>query len=164
MPEAEVNLGYLNDRYRESCRSDSAWLLPLSALSGHLSSYRRVFNTCNDLDGTTACFTGRYIDIEYSFQVLCPAYGGMLLHRRSLIGVYLAFGALASFRRRRQGSVFAIGLMRHSDEHAMEACQIDSRPGHQGGKPSHEIQRANADKLLRTLESVLGEDFAQANN
>ena len=65
---------------------------------------------------------------------------GMLLHRRSLIAVYLAFGALTSFRRRHQGSVLAVWLMRHSDEHAMEACQIGSRPGHQGSKSSHEIQ------------------------
>ena len=60
---------------------------------------------------------------------------GMLLHRRSLIAVYLAFGALTSFRRRHQGSVLAVWR-----EHAMEACQIGSRPGHQGSKSSHEIQ------------------------
>ncbi len=77
---------------------------------------------------------------EYSFQALCPAHGGMLLHRRSLIAVYLAFGALASFRRRHQGSVFAIGLMRHSDEHAMEACQIGSRPGYQGCQACDKVQ------------------------
>ena len=68
------------------------------------------------------------------------AHGGMLLHRRSLIAVYLAFGALASFRRRHQGSVFAIGLMRHSDEHAMEACQIGSRPGYQGYQACDKVQ------------------------
>ena len=56
----------------------------------------------------------------------------MLLHRRSLIAAYLAFGALASFRRHHQGSTFAIELMRHSDEHAIEACQIGSRSGYQG--------------------------------
>ncbi len=55
---------------------------------------------------------------------------GMLLHRRSLIAVYLAFGALASFRRRHQGSVFAIRTVRRPGEHTMEACQIGSRPGH----------------------------------
>ena len=85
---------------------------------------------------------------EYSFQAspqgayfwcaFMPsgaAHGGMLLHRRSLIAVYLAFGALASFRRRHQGSVFAIGC-----EHAMEACQIGSRPGYQSCQARHEIQ------------------------
>jgi len=50
---------------------------------------------------------------------------GMLLHRRSLIAVYLPFGALASFRRRHQGSVLAVW-----GKHAMEAGQIGSRPGH----------------------------------
>jgi hypothetical protein len=59
--------------------------------------------------------------------LVCPGHRGVLLHRRSLIAVYLAFGALASFRRRYQGSVFAIGR-----EHAMEGCQIGSRPVYLG--------------------------------
>jgi len=54
-----------------------------------------------------------------------PGHRSMLLRRRSLIAVYLAFGALVSFRRRHQGSVFAIGR-----EHAMGACQIGSREGY----------------------------------
>ncbi len=36
-----------------------------------LFNYRRIFDTCDDLDGASACITGRYIDIEYSFQGLC---------------------------------------------------------------------------------------------
>ena len=64
----------------------------------------------------------------------------MLIHRRSLSTVYLAIGALASFRRRHQGSVFAIELMRHSDEHAMEACQIGSRSGYQGYQACDKVQ------------------------
>jgi len=51
------------------------------------------------------------------------------------MAVYLAFGALASFRRRHQCSVLTAWR-----ENAMEACQIGSRPGHKSGKPSHEIQ------------------------
>ncbi len=39
-----------------------------------------------------------------------------------------------------KGSVFAIGLMRHSDEHAMEACQIGSRPGYQGCQACDKVQ------------------------
>ncbi len=97
--------------------------------------HHRILDTCNYLDGTTACVTGRYIDIEYSLEALCPGHRGMLLHRRSLFAVYLAFGALTSFRRRHQGSVLAVWR-----EHAMEACQIGSRPGHQGSKSNHEIQ------------------------
>jgi hypothetical protein len=70
-------------------------------------------------------------------MLLGAGHRGILLHRRSFIAVYLAFGALASFRGRHQyqghiGSVFAIGLMRHSDEPAMEACQIGFRPESQG--------------------------------
>ena len=60
---------------------------------------------------------------------------GMLLDRRALIAVYLAFGALASFRRRHQGSVFAIGR-----EHTMEACQIGSRSGDQGCQACDKVQ------------------------
>ena len=59
----------------------------------------------------------------------------MLLHRRSLIAVYLAFGALASFRRRHQGSVFAVRC-----EHAMEASQIGSRPGYQDCQACDKVQ------------------------
>jgi len=30
--------------------------------------HRRVFDACYDLDSPTACFTGRNIDSEHSFQ------------------------------------------------------------------------------------------------
>jgi len=36
--------------------------------------------------------------------------------------------------------MFAIALMRHSDEHAMEACQIGSRSGYQGCKACDKVQ------------------------
>ena len=65
---------------------------------------------------------------------------GILLHRRSLIAVYLAFGALAAFSRCYQCTVLAVWLMRHSDENAMEPGQVSSRPGYQGCKACHEIQ------------------------
>lgn len=35
VPEAEFYPGILNVGYRESCRSESAWLLPLSAQRSH---------------------------------------------------------------------------------------------------------------------------------
>ena len=87
----------------------------------YLLDHRRVFDTSDYLDNATAFFASCNIDIEYSLEALCPGHRGMLLHRRSLIAVYLAMGVLASFRRSHQGSVFAIGLMRHSDEHTMES-------------------------------------------
>ena len=59
----------------------------------------------------------------------------MLLHRRSLIAVYLAFGALAAFTRCYQCTVLAVWR-----EYAMEAGQVSSRPGYQGCKACHEIQ------------------------
>ncbi len=93
----------------------------------YLRDHRRVFDASDYLDSATAFFARCNIDIEYPLEALCPGHRGMLLYRRSLIAVYLAFGALASFRRRHQGSVFAIGR-----EHAMEACQIGSRSGYQG--------------------------------
>jgi len=43
-----------------------------------------------------------------AFMPSGAGHRGMLLHRRSLIAVYLAFGALASFRRRHLGSVLTI--------------------------------------------------------
>ncbi len=67
-------------------------------------------------------------------------HGGMALHGRSLIAVYPAMGVLASFRRRHQRPVLAVWLMRHSDEHAMEACQIGSRPGYQGCQACDKVQ------------------------
>ena len=65
---------------------------------------------------------------------------GMLLHRRSLIAVYLVLVTLAAFCRCYQSTMFAIGLMRHSDEHAMEACQIGSRSGYQGCQACDKVQ------------------------
>ena len=64
----------------------------------------------------------------------------MLFYRRSFVPGYLAPEALAAFRRHYQGVMLAIWTVRHPSEHTMEACQIGSRPGHQSGKPSHEIQ------------------------
>jgi hypothetical protein len=54
--------------------------------------------------------------------------------------VFLALVTLAAFRRRHQGSVFAIGTVRRPGEHAMEARQIGSRSGYQGCQACHEIQ------------------------
>ena len=42
VPEAEVRPGVLNGSYRESSRSDLAWQLPLSALTGHLLLTRPI--------------------------------------------------------------------------------------------------------------------------
>ncbi len=86
-------------------------------------------------DSTTACVTGRYIDIEYSFQALRPGHGGMALHGRSLIAVYPAMGVLASFRRRHQRPVLAVWR-----KHAMESCQVSSRPGYQSCQACHKVQ------------------------
>ena len=74
----------------------------------YLLDHHRIFDTGNHSDRTTVCVTGRYIDMKYSLEALCPGHRGMLLHRRSLISVYLPFGALASFRRRHLGSVLAV--------------------------------------------------------
>ncbi len=43
-----------------------------------------------------------------AFMPSGAGHRGMLLHRRPLIAVYLAFGALASFRRRHQRPVLAV--------------------------------------------------------
>ena len=64
----------------------------------------------------------------------------MLLCRRSLVAGYLASDALASFGWRYQSTMFAIRLMRHSDEHAVESDQVSPGLRNQGNKPSDEIQ------------------------
>ena len=83
---------------------------------------------------------------------------GILLHMRSLISVYLAFGALASFGWRYQDTVLAIRLMRHSDEHAVESGQVSPGLRHQSSKPSDEIQWLEDDVgstiFIRSLQLI----------
>jgi len=38
----------------------------------YLLDHRRIFDTCDDFGGTTTFVTGRYIDIDYSLEALCP--------------------------------------------------------------------------------------------
>ena len=70
----------------------------------------------------------------------------MLLHRRSLIAVYLAFGALASFRRRHQSSVVAIWC-----DHAVEPGQVNSGLRHQDPNFSAKL----AADLLKAFKNLL---------
>ena len=118
----------------------------------YLLDYRRVLDACEslprerserfgyDLDSPTACFADRNIDIEHPFQALCPAHGGMLLYRRSLVAGYLASDALASFGWRYQGTVLAIRTVRRPGEHAVESGQVSPGLRNQSSKPSDEIQ------------------------
>ncbi len=88
---------------------------------------------------------------EYSFQALCfyalgcsswrHAAPQAIAHRR-LSGVWRSclVSTASPVPTGHKGSVFAIGLMRHSDEHAMEACQIGSRPGYQGCQACDKVQ------------------------
>ena len=48
--------------------------------------------------------------------------------------------------------MFAFGLMRHSDEHAMEACQIGSRSRHQGCR-TYSAADLSAESLARGPQS-----------
>ena len=106
----------------------------------YLLDHQRVFDTGYYFDSATAFFADCNIDIEYSLEALCPGHRGMLLHRRSLIAVYLPFGALASFRPRHQDSVFAIGRKAAPREYAMEACQIGSWSGCQSCQACDKVQ------------------------
>ncbi len=94
-----------------------------------------------------------------AFMPSGAAHGGMLLHRRSLVAGYLAFGALASLRWRYQGPVFAVRLMRHPDKHAMKACQIGSRSGYQSCQARNKVQRFENDVgsaiTVRCLQPVV---------
>jgi len=74
----------------------------------YLLDHRRVFNTGDYLDSASAFFASCNIDIEYSLEALCPGHRGMMLYRRSFISVYLAFGALASFRGCHQDPMLAV--------------------------------------------------------
>jgi hypothetical protein len=87
----------------------------------------------------------------------------MLLHRRSHIAVYLALGALASFCWCYQGTMLAIRLMRHSDEHAVESSQVSPGLRHQGSKPSHEIQWLEDDvgsAMPKAFAALMGQAFS----
>ena len=121
----------------------------------YLLDHYRVFDTGNHFDGATTYVTGRYIDIEYSFQTLRPTHRGMLLHRRSHIAVYLAPGALASFCWCYQGAMLAIRR-----EHAVESSQVSPGLRRQGSKPSDEIQWLEDDVgsaiPIRCLQLVAG--------
>ena len=44
---------------------------------------RRIFDTGNDLNDTATLTTGFNVDIEHTFEALCPAHGGALLCRRT---------------------------------------------------------------------------------
>jgi hypothetical protein len=101
----------------------------------YLLDHYRIFDTGYHFDSATAFFADCNINVEHSLQALRPGHGGMLLYRRSLNAVYLAIDALASFRRRHQGTMLAVWC-----EHAMEARQIGSRSGYQGCQACHEIQ------------------------
>ncbi len=103
----------------------------------YLLDHHRVLDTCNYLDGTTACVTGRYIDIEYSFQALRPGHSGVTVCRLAVarLTVFLTLVAFTAFRRRHQRPVLAVWR-----KHAMESGQVSSRPGYQSCQARHEIQ------------------------
>jgi hypothetical protein len=93
-----------------------------------------------------------------AFMPSGAAHGGMLLYRRSLVAGYLASDALASFGWRYQGTVLAIRLMRHCDEHAVESGQVSPGLRHQSSKPSDEIQWLEDDVgstiFIRSLQLI----------
>jgi hypothetical protein len=73
-----------------------------------LFNYLRIFDTCDDLDGATACVTGRYVDIEYSFHALCPAHGGVTKARYLLFGRRLSDRSISGFLNDRCGHLVRI--------------------------------------------------------
>ena len=99
--------------------------------------HHRVLDTCNYLDGTTACVTGRYIDIEYSLEAFrsyhrCMTFCGCVV---ICCTNFLTLIVLAALYRCYQGTVIAVWR-----ENTMESSQVNPGLRHQGSKPSHEIQ------------------------
>ena len=52
----------------------SCWGYFLFQVSEYLLDHYRVFNTGNDLDRATAFAAGFDIDMEHTFQALCPSH------------------------------------------------------------------------------------------
>ena len=90
---------------------------------------------------------------EYSFQALCLYALGCRSSRRDDLRVrshlfYCFPGACCPCRvlpvspvpTGHEGTMFAIGTVRRSGEHAMEACQIASRSGDQGRQACNKVQ------------------------
>jgi hypothetical protein len=96
-----------------------------------------IFDTRDHLDSTTASFADRNTYMEYPFLGLCSCHGRPAFGQVFLLPFICSSRriALAPYYRRHQGTVPTIRR-----EHTMGPRQIDSGPGHQGGKPCHEIQ------------------------
>ena len=95
--------------------------------------------------GFTAAFrTDRHIDIEYALQALRPSHGLVLLFWCFIV-VSLSGTAFASFDRRHIDTVFAVWVMRHPDEHAMESGQVYSWLWNQGCQFRDKVQRLEDD-------------------
>lgn len=121
----------------------------------YLFDHHRVFDTGDDLDGTTAFATGFDVDIEDALEALCPghghvAFGGCLILR---LIKHFSLVVFTTLGRRHQGAVFAVGC-----EHAVKSCQVHSGLGHQRCQPGDEVQRLENDMgrtiLVRRLELV----------
>lgn len=90
----------------------------------------RVFYAGNDAHGALTLLTRADVDVEYPLQPLGPGHGGMALGRCLVIRVvFVLIAPFATSRWSDQGPVFAVG-----SEHAMEAGEIHSWFGHQGGQ------------------------------
>ena len=106
-------------------------------VSEYLVDHRRVFDTGDDADITTAFAAGFDIDMENTFESLCPC------HRCAALGGRLVWSFLArcgsadgtSLGRCHQRSRLATGR-----KYAMIAGEVDSGPGYQGDQLGNEVQ------------------------
>ncbi len=99
--------------------------------------HHRVLDTGNDAHHAAAGRARLNVEVEHPLDALasgdrCPA-----LDRRLTLRFIRRAGlvALTPFRGGNTGAKFSVG-----GEHAINACQIDSRPGHQRRQSCHAIQ------------------------
>ena len=98
-----------------------------------------VFDTGDDLCGTTAMSTGFYIYVEYPFQPLGPGHG-----RPSFFWCFVLSNSFSSAfappARSHQNPVLAVWMMRHSDEYTVKSCEVDLRLWYKRGQLCDEVQ------------------------
>ena len=99
-----------------------------------------IFNAGDDPDVPAAFSTRFDIDMEDALQALRPAHGKRAVRRMFWFIRPLGLGVLAPLRGCHHGTVLAVG-----GKHAVEAGQVDARPGHQGRQLGDELQRLKDD-------------------
>lgn len=105
---------------------DSVLGLPFHQRRGE-GPVRRILDAGDDAQSTAAIGAILDIDGKDAFEALHPTHGGT-----GFVAVYHA----ARPARHDAVAVFEVGR-----KHAVEAGEVESRPGYQGGQPGDEIQR-----------------------